>query len=87
MKLSTFVNRLKRIGIYIEMSVNYPWVYLTRVDDHWIKEKRDSDWGFVLGYSKGGGNIDMLDTKELFNIIRKYSKRYSREKKINKILE
>lgn len=52
-----------------------------------LKRKEDSDWGFVLGYSKGGGNIDMLDTKELFNIIRKYSKRYSREKKINKILE
>lgn len=49
MKLSTFVNRLKRIGIYIEMRANYPWIYLTRVDDHWIKEKRDSDWGFVLG--------------------------------------
>ena len=30
-KLTTFVERLKMIGIEIELAGNYPWIYLNKI--------------------------------------------------------
>ena len=73
-KLDIFVNRLKRIGIQIEFWGNFPWVYLKSINGKPVKEKFQSEYGFVVGYSpiREDQYFRFTDLKEIFKIIRKY---------------
>lgn len=69
-KLTTFLNRLEKIGFKLELSGNVPWVYVTKINGRKIKEKHASDWGFVLGYRN---NIFVFeDLTVVFKLLRKY---------------
>lgn len=63
--IQIFVDRLNKIGIKIELVGNYPWVYVTEINDRKIREKFASDHGFVVAI----GNHIYL--KEFFQLIRK----------------
>ena len=76
--LDTFIARLEKIGLKVELAMNYPWVYLEKIDGKMIKEKRSSEYAFTLGFMPKYGEVDFsfLETQETFRIIRKYSSRH-----------
>lgn len=49
-KISIFKNRLKRLGFDIELVVNYPLVYITKINGNSVNEKYNSDHCFSLAY-------------------------------------
>jgi len=73
-KLDIFVNRLNKIGIEIDFWNNFPWVYLTKINNKTVKEKYQSEYGFVIGYMpiKPDKDFQFTDLNEIFKIIRKY---------------
>lgn len=70
--LQIFGDRLKNIGIDIEMAGNYPWIYLSKVNGNSVKDKFRSDHGFVVAMLRLDGGVDFTDLKEIFRTIRKY---------------
>jgi len=73
-KLTIFVNRLKAIGIELELVLNYPWVYLYKVNGQYIVEKQDSDHGFTIGYLpiRPDQSFKFKELDNTFKVIRKY---------------
>ena len=74
--LTTLVLRLKKIGIDIELEGNYPWIYLSKVNNNTIL-KDDyfmGNHGFTIAFYTIRKNQPMkfTDIKKLFKIIRKY---------------
>lgn len=67
-KLNVLVKRLNRLGITIELVGNYPWVYLTKINQNVVRDKYLSEHGFVIAYMTS----DFTDTSKLFETIRKY---------------
>lgn len=72
--IDSFVNRLKKIGVEVQLSSNYPWLYLYRVNGKLVKEKLHSDYGFTIFFrAVRMGQVDMItDISEIFKTIRKY---------------
>jgi len=68
-------DRLKKLDIEIELECNYPWVYIARINGKGVRERRGSEWGFVLGYFPVKPEIPFrfASLKETFEIIRKYN--------------
>ena len=74
--LSRLVQRLKKIGINIEMVGNYPWIYLDKVNGNGIK-KEDyfcGNHGFTIAFYpiRKDQVMELTDTRKVFEIIRKY---------------
>ena len=74
--ITTLKNRLSKIGIEIEMSGNYPWIYLDKVNGNRIKkEDFTANHGFNIAWF-GIRNDDKIkfaeDPKKIISIIRKY---------------
>ena len=74
--LTTLVLRLKKIGIDIELEGNYPWIYLSKVNNNTIL-KDDyfmGNHGFTIAFYPIRKNqpMKLTDIKKLFKIIRKY---------------
>ena len=74
--LNRLVPRLKKIGIEIEMTGNYPWIYLEKVNGNRIK-KEDffyGNHGFTIAFLpiKPDKKMELTDIKQVFKIIRKY---------------
>ncbi len=69
-KLTTFIRRLKKIGIEVELFGNYPWIYLDSVNGNKITEKLYSEHGFTVAFMNAG--IQFTDLTEIFKLIRKY---------------
>jgi hypothetical protein len=74
--ITTLKNRLSKIGIEIEMSGNYPWIYLDKVNGNRIKkEDFTANHGFNIAWF-GIKNDDKIkfaeDPKTIILIIRKY---------------
>jgi hypothetical protein len=70
--LNVFVARMKKLGITMKFSMNYPWVYLNEVNGKKVTEKHASEHGFVIGYRNKYFKFEY--EKELFKLIRKYIK-------------
>lgn len=68
--LNVFVRRLEKLGIRIRVAGNFPWCYLTHIGEKKVKELKDSEHGWVIGYRNK--YFKFADTKELFKLIRKY---------------
>ena len=73
-KLDIFVERLKKIGITVELVGNYPWIYLDKVNEQKVTEKFESNHGFTIGFLPIRANkpFQFTDLTEIFKIIRKY---------------
>lgn len=46
--LDKFYNRLKKIGVEIELIVNYPWVYLGKVNGKKVRGVYQAEHGFTV---------------------------------------
>jgi len=70
--IKSFVNRLEKIGINVELISNHPWVYLYKVNGKFVKGKFNSEYGFTVFFK--ALFIDqpdtICDTKIIFNKIR-----------------
>lgn len=73
-KLDIFVERLKKIGIIIELVGNYPWIYLDKVNGQKVTEKFEGNHGFTIGFLpiRPDKPFHFTDISEIFKIIRKY---------------
>ena len=73
-KLEVFQQRLKGVGIGIELTLNWPWVYLSKVNDKTVKDKYRSDHGFTIAFMpiQHGRDIVFTELSEVFGLIRKY---------------
>lgn len=69
-KLNTFVKRLNKINIQVELVGNFPWIYLNKVNGNQVKEKFMGDHGFTIGFLNE--SFSFTDTQYIFKIIRKY---------------
>ena len=74
-KIEIFINRLKRIGIDIEIWSNYPWIYLAVINGKRVIEKTDdSNHGFNIAFLpiKRDVELQFTDISAIFKLIRKY---------------
>lgn len=75
-EIQIFINRMKKIGIDLELSGNVPWIYLDKVNGNRIqREDYSSNHGYTIAWhSVKIGSEPHLDSdiKRTFNIIRKY---------------
>lgn len=75
-EINIFVERLKKIGIEVELIGNVPWIYLHKVNGNVVKEE---DWTANYGYTVAWTGVRYgdephldKDLKRTFEIIRKY---------------
>ena len=74
--INRLVPRLKKIGIEVQLSGNFPWIYLDYVNGNRIK-KEDyylGNHGFTIAFYpiKPGQTMELTDISRVFKIIRKY---------------
>lgn len=70
--IASFVNRLKKIGIEVELIGNYPWVYLDKVNGKKVKELYLGNHGFTVFFLaiRPGEVHKMNDISIIFKLIR-----------------
>ena len=76
-KLAVFVERLKKIGIEVKLSGNFPWIYLNEINGVRVKENFQANHGFTVMFLPGRNDSppsEFTDIKEIFNLLRKYTK-------------
>jgi len=69
--INSFINRLKKIGIEVELFGNYPWVYLDKINNKKVTETFEGNHGFTV-FFMGIKKEKITDIKHIFEIIRKY---------------
>jgi hypothetical protein len=74
-RLDTLVTRLSKLGITLELVMNFPWVYLRSVNGNNVTDTFKSEHGFTIAFMpiKKGASLQFTDFKEIFKVIRKYS--------------
>ena len=76
-KITRFVERLKKIGIEVKLSGNYPWVYIDEICGIRVKEKFAGNHGFTIIFLPVRNDTppsDFTDIAETFKLIRKYNR-------------
>ena len=75
--LDVFMKRMGKLGIKIELSANYPWVYIKKINGRVVKEKYLGNHGFTIAFLPimDGQKIELTDIGVIFDLIRKYLKR------------
>jgi len=73
-KIGDFINRLKKLGINVELVANYPWIYLDKINGKKVTERFRAEWGFTVAFApiRRDQPLHFTDTKEIFKLIRKY---------------
>lgn len=73
-EIKTFVERLKKIGITVELFGNYPWIYLDTVNGNKVKEKFEAKHGFTVAFLpiRPNQKLKFTNISEIFKILRKY---------------
>lgn len=49
--ITSFINRLKKIGVNVELFGNYPWVYLDKVNGKKVKGTYQGNHGFTVFFT------------------------------------
>jgi hypothetical protein len=72
--VTSFVERLAKIGIKVELIGNYPWVYLDKINNKKVTEKFEANHGFTVFFSpiRSDQNEKITNISEIFKLIRKY---------------
>ena len=71
--INSFVNRLESIGITVKLSGNYPWIYLTSVNDITVTEKLFANHGWAAFITPVNGDLMyMPNRRATFKLIREY---------------
>jgi hypothetical protein len=76
-KIRIFVERLKKIGIDVKISGNFPWIYIDEICGIRVTEKFKANHGFTLIFLPGRTDSpvsEFTDITEIFKLIRKYSR-------------
>ena len=74
-KLGVFIERLKKIGIDVKLSGNFPWVYLDEICGIRVKETFQANHGFTVMFlpTRNDSPVsEFTDIGEIFKLIRKY---------------
>ena len=73
-KITIFVDRIKSLGINIELVGNFPWVYINKINGKRVTETFQANHGFTIAFLpiKNDKEIEFIDIKEIFKLIRKY---------------
>jgi len=75
-EVEVFINRMKRIGIKLDLVSNIPWIYLYRVNGNRIQpEDYNANHGYTIAWYpvKVGEKVHLdSDLTRTFKIIRKY---------------
>jgi len=73
-KLTSFINRMNRIGIDIELFSNIPWIYINSINGKRVTETFQANHGFTIAFLpiKNDKEIEFTDITETFKLIRKY---------------
>ena len=77
-KLGVFIERLKKIGIDVKLSGNFPWIYLDEICGKRVTETFQANHGFTVMFLPGRNDSppsEFTDIKEIFKLIRKYVKK------------
>lgn len=75
-KLGVFIERLKKIGIEVKLSGNFPWVYIDEICGKRVTEKFEANHGFTVMFLPGRNDSppsEFTDIKEIFKLIRNYT--------------
>ena len=70
--IPSFINRLHKIGVKVELIGNYPWVYLHKVNGKIVKDKYLGNHGFTIFFRaiKLGQKDEITDISVIFSKIR-----------------
>jgi len=81
-KIKIFVERLKKIGIDVELVGNYPWIYLSKINGKSVTEKFHANHGFTVAFYpiKKDQELKFTDIGEIFKLLRKYKNRNTMKK-------
>jgi hypothetical protein len=75
-EIEIFVNRMKKIGIELELVGNIPWIYLEKVNGNRVRyEDYTSDYGYTIAWWPVRTGVEPhldSDLSRTFDIIRKY---------------
>ena len=67
--IQSFINRLKRIDIEVELVGNYPWIYLDKVNGKKVTDTFQANHGFTVFFL--GSPDKITDISTIFKQIRK----------------
>lgn len=73
-ELEIFIERLKKININLNLSANYPWIYIDSINGIKVKEKQYSDYAWTIGFYpiRRDENFKFYNLDETFKLIKKY---------------
>ncbi len=73
-RLTVFIERMKKIGIDIQLIGNYPWIYVDTINSKRVTERYHGNHGYTIGFFpiRTGQEFEFLDISDLFTLIRKY---------------
>ena len=73
-KLTSFINRMNRIGIDIELFSNIPWIYIDSINGKRVTETFEANHGFTIAFLpvRADQELAFTDITEIFKLIRKY---------------
>lgn len=74
LKIDTFQRRLRKIGVDVEFSVNFPWIYMVSVNGNHIniEDRYMSNYKFTAFILAQNDEIVFLNRRKTFSIVRKY---------------
>lgn len=72
--VETFLRRMTKLGIQMELSSNFPWIYIDKINGKRVTEKFEGNHGFTLAFVpiRAGQDMQFTDIGEIFKLIRKY---------------
>jgi len=72
-KVNTFIKRLDKLGIKLTIAANYPWIYISAINDIYVTELFRGNHGFTFAMlSARDDTVSFTDITEIFKLIRKY---------------
>jgi hypothetical protein len=75
-EVAVFINRMKRIGIKLDLVSNIPWIYLYKVNGNRVQpEDYNANHGYTIAWYpvKVGEKVHLdSDLTRTFKVIRKY---------------
>ncbi len=80
-RLKIFIDRLNKIGIDIQIYLNFPWTYLGEINKIKVTEIYGANHGFNIGYMpiKEDKKFEFDNIKEMFELIREYCNKETNE--------
>jgi len=75
-KLDVFVQRMKKLNIDVQLTGNYPWIYIDYINGNRVKREDyfEGDHGFTIGFLpiRPDQEFHFTDISKIFQLIRKY---------------